>query len=224
MPSVILTRPLADSRALAAELAAYGIECILSPVMEIRPLSVTLPVMDGLEGLIVTSRHALPACLPLKHLPLYAVGEHTAQTARDSGFTVAAQAETAEALLPLIPPAKPLVYASGETVRLDFTAHLPHVRRVVTYRAESAAGLSKETVAAITSGTASGVAFYSPRAAEIFSGMLQDAGLSGSCATLTAFCLSGAIAQCCTRLGWSDIRTAAAPTQAAMISLLANIK
>lgn len=224
MPRVILTRPLADSQSLAAALAEHGIDCVLSPVMEIRPLPATLPNANGLNGLIATSRHALAACLPLKHLPLYAVGEHTAHSARTMGFIVAAQAETAEALLPLIPAQWHYLYASGETVRLDFTQHLPHARRVITYRAEEVQSLAGDAIDTISTGRIDGIVFYSPRAAEIFTGLLHNAGLTSKYGTLSAFCLSESIAHCCAQLGWKHIQVTPVPTQAAMITLLANMK
>lgn len=224
MPRIILTRPPADSQSLAAALAEYGIDCVLSPAMEIRPLPVTLPDAAGLDGLIATSRHALPACLPLKRLPLYAVGDHTASFARNLGFIVAAQAETAETLFPLIPAQKHYLYASGETVRLDFTQHLPHACRVIAYRAEASNELPSDVINTLSADTADGVVFYSPRAAEIFTKLLNNNKLSEKCRSLTAFCLSEAIALCCAKRGWRHIRVAASPTQTAMISLLANMK
>lgn len=222
MPRVILTRPLTDSQWLAARLTEYGIDCVLSPVMEIHPLPVTLPDAHGLDGLIVTSRHALSACLPLKYLPLYTVGEHTAHTARDKGFTIAAQAATAEALLPFIPALGHYLYASGETVRLDFTKRLPYVQRVIAYRAEAVHHLTADVITAISAGPVDGVVFYSPRAVGIFTGLLNNAGLKY--AALPAFCLSEAIAHRCAQLGWKHIQTASAPTQVAMITLLSNMK
>lgn len=224
MHCVILTRPLADSQSLARILAEHGIDCILSPVMEIQSLPATVPESEGLNGLIATSRHALAACLPLRYLPLYAVGEHTAQTAREMGFMVTAQAETAETLLPCIPAQKHYLYASGETVRLDFTRHLPHVRRIITYRAEPVQKLTGDAINNISSDRVDGVVFYSPRAAKIFTGLLHNAGFASNCAALTAFCLSGAIAECCTQLGWKHTMVASTPTQAAMVTLLANMK
>ena len=89
-PCIWLTRPLADSESLAAELAEHDIASIVAPVMRIEPKSFTPPA-ETPTALLLTSRYAADALALLPaawhKLPLYCVGDATAACAKTYGFT-----------------------------------------------------------------------------------------------------------------------------------------
>ena len=101
---VLVTRPEPDAAYEAELIAARGHQPVLAPLLEIEFCKAALP-LAGAYGLIVTSRNALGAlaahpdrATALK-LPLYAVGEATAEAASELGFAeVVAGPGTAEGL------------------------------------------------------------------------------------------------------------------------------
>jgi len=103
-PVILLTRPEASSRRMAAILfARFGDRtgvCI-SPLMEIR-LDPRLPSLDGIKTLIFTSANGVAAYVAAKgpvSMTCYTVGDATAQAARDAGLRAISAGGDAEALI-----------------------------------------------------------------------------------------------------------------------------
>lgn len=67
-----------------------GWEPVVRPLLAIRSLSPDLPDLDGFDALAFTSRNgvsAFAALTPRRDLRVFAVGEATAQAAREAGFS-----------------------------------------------------------------------------------------------------------------------------------------
>ena len=80
------TRPGADRT--AARLSALGIESLIDPVLEVRRLDVSID-LDGVDALAFTSPNGVAAFEGLsqgRSLPVFAVGEATADALRRIGF------------------------------------------------------------------------------------------------------------------------------------------
>jgi uroporphyrinogen-III synthase len=162
-------------------------------------------------------------------LPLYAVGEATAEAASELGFAeVVAGPGTAAALARLIareiaPEAGPLVHLAGETLAFDLEAALgAHgftVRKAVLYRAVPAKALPPEAVALIASGRPKGVVLMSPRTAQTFAALIAKHGLVTQAKSLVCYCLSEAVAEAVAPLG-CEIRVAARPREEDILALL----
>ncbi|MET0841210.1 MAG: uroporphyrinogen-III synthase, partial [Methyloceanibacter sp.] len=182
-----------------------------------------------------TSRNALGAlaahpdrATALK-LPLYAVGEATAEAASELGFAeVVAGPGTAAALARLIarevaPERGPLVHLAGETLAFDLAAALgAHgftVRKAVLYRAVPAEALPPEAVALIASGRPKGVVLMSPRTAQTFAALIAKHGLVTQAKSLVCYCLSETVADAVAPLG-CEIRVAARPREEDILALL----
>src|SRR6266568_2381430 len=91
--AVLVTRPDPDAEATAASLRGRGYEVLLAPMLRFEPVAFH-DDMEALYGaVIVTSANAVRGLEPhlkghrLLELPLFAVGEHTADAARRAGFT-----------------------------------------------------------------------------------------------------------------------------------------
>ena len=87
---ILVTRPEIDQQQTIKALETLGLEGIASPVMEIVPLPFSLPD-DIWQALVVTSRNGLRMVAGdqlerLKGLPLYCVGNRTADLAHALGF------------------------------------------------------------------------------------------------------------------------------------------
>lgn len=91
---IAVLRPEPSNRVTAAAIEARGRRAIRLPLFKAGPLGWNAPDPDGFDALIVTSanalRHGGEGLNRLIDLPLYAVGEATAEMAKRLGFHVAA--------------------------------------------------------------------------------------------------------------------------------------
>ena len=90
--NLLIIRPQPGADATAALARNYGLTAIVAPLFEVRPITWSAPNPDDYDALMFTSANALrhgggelPA---LRGLPVYAVGNATAQIARAAGFGV----------------------------------------------------------------------------------------------------------------------------------------
>lgn len=92
LPLLIL-RPEPGASATASRAAKLGIATILYPLFDIRACAWEPPEREDFDAMLLTSanavRHGGPGLALYKHLPVYAVGEATAQAARKEGFQLA---------------------------------------------------------------------------------------------------------------------------------------
>lgn len=120
LPTVLLTRPLAQAREFAHSLYAadFGGEVVISPLLEIHKTGATVD-LNGCSGVVFSSRQAVELT-PVQDLPAWCVGDRTAQVARDAGWKAISAGGDAEALFEKIcadKPAGPLMHIRGEHSR-----------------------------------------------------------------------------------------------------------
>lgn len=229
---VLVTRPEAEARALAAQIAARGLQADLAPMLTLHPLKAA-PDLSGISALLFTSANgvrAFAAATPRRDLPVYAVGEATARVARDLGFPdVQAAGGDVEKLAALVmqtrqPASGALYHAAGDTLAGDLKAMLEAagftVRRETLYRAEPAAALPADLAACFASGGYRAALFFSPRSAAVFVRLAEAAGIVPGAAETAALCLSANVAAALAPLPWRQLSVAAAPAEAAMLALL----
>ena len=83
---VVVTRPQADGERTAAALEALGHEVLVAPLMRIEPIAADLA--GTWSAIVITSANALqaaPATID-KTLPVFAVGDRSAEAARRAGM------------------------------------------------------------------------------------------------------------------------------------------
>lgn len=131
-PVILLTRPEASSRRMAAILTArFGdrVDLCLSPLMNIV-LDARLPNLDGIRTLIFTSANGVAAYLAAqgpKTLPCYTVGDATAHTAQEAGLRATSAGGDAEALIARIMADNapgPMLHLRGAHARGDIAERL----------------------------------------------------------------------------------------------------
>ena len=112
-PTLLLTRPEAQSRRFAAEVARLwpDLAVILSPAQEIRPLPIAVP--QGTKGIVLTSENAVPALPFGLGLPAYCVGERTAAAAAELP-----RAGLATRALPVWEASQPASYSAHSAPRV----------------------------------------------------------------------------------------------------------
>ena len=123
-PLILLTRPLEQSQRFAARIRADigPMEIVISPALAICPLPVTAPLGD-FSAVILTSQHAAVIATGLG-FPLpkqaFCVGDRTAESARQAGFTATSLGGDAAGLisgLQDIRPAGRLLHLHGVETR-----------------------------------------------------------------------------------------------------------
>ena len=232
----LLTRPMADSRSLQAELRARGHQSVVAPVLEIAFRNQQPPRLDGVQALLFTSQNgvrAFAAASRSREMRVFTVGRSTADAAIAAGFGPVESADgdsTALATLVaarLAPEDGALLHIAGTKVAGDLGGSLEGagftVRRSVLYEARPVDCLPETAATALRGGKVAGALFFSPRTAEVFARLVAAAGLTSRLHGLAALCLSNAVAE---RLGdgrWGTVRIAERPELPALLALLDTI-
>lgn len=145
-PLLLLTRPEAQSRAFARDLATDPMapphEALVAPLSEIVARSWDRALAEGIAGVILTSANAVPHVAPLAPLPAWCVGTATARAAEAAGFAARASGGDAEALIADLrrEGAKgPLLHAHGLHLARDLAGALAgeglEIRAAAVYEA-----------------------------------------------------------------------------------------
>lgn len=232
---ILVTRPEPDASLEVEALAARGAEAVLSPLLVIEEAKNVAIDLDGAQALIVTSRNALralsrhPALDAGRKLPLFAVGEATARAAHELGFASVIQgpgtgAGLAELIIAKAEPAGGrLVHLAGATLAFDLKSALEargfKVSQPVLYRAVPAAEFAPQALSLIRDGALDGVILLSPRTARTFLALLERYGAVTQGKRLICYCLSEAVAEVLTPLGFR-VRVAAHKREEDVLALL----
>lgn len=120
VPLVIIRPEPGCSASVDKARKMHGVEVYGAPLFEVVPRSWEAVPPGACDALLIGSamalRHGGPGLSALKSLPVYAVGEATAQAAREAGFTVAATGTTTMQTLldDLAPQHRRLLRLAGE--------------------------------------------------------------------------------------------------------------
>ena len=227
---ILVTRPESDSQEIATLLRARGHEPVIEPLLTIAPIAGAVPDLAGAQALLFTSANGVRAFAALssaRNLPAFAVGDATAQAAREAGFAgVKSAAGDVADLAALVcreldPKNGTLVHIAGTVVAGDLAAQLGAKRfsltRAVLYEAKPAMKLSQSLVESLRNKGLDAVIFFSPRTAATFVTLIRQAGLEQAARNVDALCLSRAVANAARDLPWRKIRSARRPELAALL-------
>lgn len=240
---VLVTRPLPEAEHTALLLREMGLRATVAPLLRIVPLSPVgeEPRVDDVQAIVLTSVNAARALIqrPLgAHLmergrPLFAVGDATAQAAREAGFahveSVAGNVDVLVAALArrLEPGRGDIIYPCGEHTARDLVAALARAdltcRPVAVYSAQAETRLPRDVEQGLRDRRYALVLFYSPRTAGIFADLAEAYALDGRLDQAVALCLSPAVAGRAQALRWSRIEVAQAPNQEAMLAIVRRL-
>ena len=218
---VWITRAQPGAARTAARLTALGFTPLVAPLLAIRPLpdaSSQTPDLTTVAALAFTSPNgvaAFAALTPdLRDRPVFAVGDATAEAARDAGFTDARSAAgDIHALTALIKasPIHGLILAPGAREPAgDLPALLPgcQIQRLPVYAAEE--------TGAVPPADFDAVLLHSPRAARALAACLNP----DAARNRLVVCISPAAAVPLQGLSFTEIHTAEAPDEASMLTAL----
>jgi len=224
---VWITRSAPEST--AARVAALGFAPISAPLLSFHPLAAAIEISPG-EVLAFTSLNGVERAAALtarRDVPVFAVGDATAEGARAAGFSdvrsAAGDVDTLAALILAARPQRVLHPAAQETAgdlvgRLN-AAGVP-ARKLAVYETRTAPDLPPAVLAALQAGALAVVLIHSPKAGRAAARLLTPFGdrLGGTrAAGLSAACVAPLEA-----LGFAGIGVADAPTEKALMQRLAQ--
>jgi uroporphyrinogen-III synthase len=236
---LLVTRAKDDGERTAAALRARGHAVTLAPLLRVEPVATDFGP-GPFAAVLTTSANASRAVAgharlaELLNVPLYTVGQRSADAARAVGFAATHSADgDAHDLIGIVArelagAARPLLYLAGEDRSIDLAAELARhgltVRTAVVYRAAAAERLPRETEQAIAADEIDGVLHYSRRSADIFLRCAEAAGLQERVLALTHFCLSPQVAAPLVALGAARVRVTGRPEEEALLDLIARAR
>ena len=233
---LVITRPREDAERQADQLRALGHEPLIHPLLEILYLPLPTLDFDDVQALIITSRNALRALSQndgfndAKKLPVYCVGEGTAEFARDLGFsTIFVGGGTARELIPTLtdtvdPNGGILLYLTGQNLAYDLEAPLTdagfQVKRIIAYKAlplgrEHIVNFAKSLKRGVD-----GVLLMSPRTASAFINFIKIFGLEQETRAIICYCYAETIARPLGEIDGLTIAVSSSPTEDEFLKLI----
>ncbi|MEP2102662.1 MAG: uroporphyrinogen-III synthase [Parasphingorhabdus sp.] len=221
--SLLILRPIEGAKETAQRAQNMGLDAIVDPLFVIEPMAWTAPPASDFDAIMVTSangvQYAGANLSQYQQLPLLAVGEATAATARDAGFDVTETGSGgADELLQSLPAGR-----YSRILRLTGKDHVkltPSGQEITLCRVYQARALSlgEKAQAALRQGHV--ILLYSVRAATILADEMDRLGLDRSINQIAA--LSPNIAKAAGG-GWKSVHSADRPTDDALLSLAGRL-
>jgi uroporphyrinogen-III synthase len=214
MRRVLVLRPEPGATATVERARELGLDAIAAPLFKVEAAAWTAPHPERFDALLVTSANAVrfggAELQRLRRLPVYAVGQATAEIARAAGFIVAGVGdEGVDRLLGTVPADLKLLHLCGED-RKDPSHARQATTPITVYRAvqvdEPRLDLNANVVALI----------HSPRAGRRFAELVKDRSAVAIAAISRA--AAGTVGS-----GWASVETADAPTDEALLALAARL-
>ena len=210
MRRVLVLRPEPGASATVDLARRRGLEAVAVPLFKIMPLAWQAPEAAHFDGLLLTSANAIrfggETLQSTRGLPVYAVGEATAEAARQAGFDVAASGEAGvDRLLGSIDATLNLLHLCGED-RREPTVARQAITSIPVYRAKAIPnpdlGDTKGCVALI----------HSARAGRRLAELISDKGdIAIAAISLTVAEAAGS--------GWRSVDAAERPDDEALLAL-----
>jgi uroporphyrinogen-III synthase len=215
MRPLVIVRPEPAASATAAAARQLGLGPVILPLFELEPVEWRASDPNDFDALLVTSANALlfggAELARLKPLPAHCVGEATAAAARDRGFAIASIGSGGvNSLLGSLPDGLRLLHLCGAE-RREPAGTRQVITAVPVYRAAAI-----DPPAAFTSLREAVIAVHSPRAAA------RLADISTQKEFLSIAAISEAAAEAA-GAGWKQVRSAAGPTDSALLALAAEL-
>ena len=229
---VLVTRPLPDGERTAATLRGRGYDVLAAPLMQVKPIAADLA--GDWSAVIVSSANAVRVLearqiSSLSKLPLFAVGQRSAEVAREAGFTNVRSAKgDADDLIRLVATshagkAATYLYLAGEDRAADVEGELVKrgikARTVIVYQTVTQA-YPPELVDALRNRQIDAALHFSRRSAENYMNGAKAAGLEQMAWAPKHFCLSAQVAEPLRAAGTGQIGVAPEPNEAALLAIL----
>jgi uroporphyrinogen-III synthase len=210
MRRVLVLRPEPGASATTERARRRGLDAVAVALFKIEPVAWRVPAAASFDGLLLTSanavRHGGAGLQSLRQLPVFAVGEATAQAARDAGFVIAASGGAGiDELLASIEGDLRLLHLTGED-RREPAGSAQRVAPIIVYRAKPVAAPDLDNLKGCVA------LIHSPRAGGRFAELVEDR------ATISIAAISPAAAEA-SGTGWKAVEAAERPDDDALLAL-----
>lgn len=219
MRPLVIVRPEPGATATATAAREMGLQPIVIPLFEVRPVEWAVPDPAGFDALLLTSANAVrmggAGLDGLRSLPAHCVGEATAAAARNAGFEVATTGKDGvDSVLDSLPDALRLLHLCGLDRREPKRAKQA-ITPAAVYRAETIG--APDSLGAIHDSV---VAIHSPRAARRLGELADGLGLDRRRIAIAAVSREAAAAA---GGGWQEVLSADRPDEAALLAIAAEL-
>ncbi|QNQ09113.1 uroporphyrinogen-III synthase [Sphingomonas alpina] len=209
---VAVLRPEPGNAATAARAEALGLRVLRLPLFVVTPVAWAVPDASAYDALILTSanalRHGGAGLAALRALPVFAVGERTAESARDAGFDVMTTGTADLAALLTLAEAQGVANALHLGGRDRVAVQSPAIRSTIAIYASDAVAIAPDTLRLIDGSVA---LLHSARAAR------RLAALAGNRMSIRIAALSEAVNEAAGP-GWAGHAVAARPDDDALLA------
>jgi uroporphyrinogen-III synthase len=211
MKRVIVLRPEPGASETVRRARELGLDAAAIPLFEIEPIAWSPPDPAQFDALLLTSanaiRHGGAGLAVLRGLAVHAVGEATAEAAREAGFKIAAVGDSGvDALLSSIDPGQWLLHPCGE----DRTAPTANRHRITALRIYRSPPIASP--GALTELSGAVVLVHSPRAGRRLAELILDRSAIAVAAISPA--AAAAVGE-----GWSSVEAAERPSDDALLEI-----
>ncbi|WP_419903420.1 uroporphyrinogen-III synthase [Kiloniella sp.] len=233
----LVTRPAVDQEPFVSELKDMGREILLSPVFDIEFFEGKALNFSNVQAILITSANGVRAlCHKTNNLkiPIYCVGDSSAQAARQAGFeqVVSANGDVSDlaerVISDLSPNGGTLLHPAASKLAGDLGGILEaggfSYQREILYEAKAIEQLSADVISQIKSNEINEISFFSPRSSKIFSRLLKQAELERKLKSCKAYCLSPAVAKYLEQITGLEIAVSEQPTRQSLLKLIATYK
>lgn len=238
--AILVTRPAPDNEKTAAALRERGYGVLLSPMLRFEPAAFDDEGDTAFDAVVLSSANAVraidhhPARPKLILLPVFAVGGHTAQVARDAGFTNITIADgdavslrdrvIESATAGKLKKKARLCYLAGADLARDLAGELGArgftVVTLTAYRMIPVAGFSNAVSDAFRAGSIEAVLHYSRRSARAYVDAARADGVEISALALPQCCISETVAGVLREAGATQVAAARTPDESAMFDVV----
>lgn len=216
-----VTRTEPDAEATARRLRDLGHEPVVAPLLEVRPLAGVKADFRGVSALAFTSRNGVSAFAALskrRNLPVYTVGEATAEAARHAGFGAVSSADgdinDLVALIAVHPPTGKLLCPGPVEPAGDLIGQLAgHGVACTLLPVYETVPTDQKVPDALD-----GVIIHSPKAGRVLAELLTPA----MARELRLYAISAAAASPLSHLPFTSIEIAPEPDETALLGLTAR--
>ena len=214
MRRVLVLRPEPGAAATVKRARERALDAVAISLFEIEPVAWEAPEAGSFDGLLLTSanavRHGGQGLASLRGLKVYAVGEATADAARNAGFDIAASGDAGvDRLLASIEPDLKLLHLCGRD-RRDTAGVAQRISSIAVYQANA---VQKPDLSTAVGSVA---LIHSPRAGERF------AELVGDRSSIAIAAISHAAAEA-VESGWQAVEASDEPSDDALLALAARL-
>lgn len=228
---VWVTRAQPGADATAARLIRAGLRPLVAPVLEVRPLDRVQPDLTAVDVLAFTSANGVRAWAeiePRRNLSAYCVGEATAATAREAGFTQVVSADgdvavLAELLSARLPAGTTVLHPCAAETAGDLSAPLEaaglSLRQLPIYETRAVDALPAAVAQALAEQAMGAILIHSPKAARAVANLLP-AVAPQAIAGVRVLAISPAALAPLHALPFTAALAAPTPSEAALLALL----